>query len=219
VRIPAVRTVLTEEQIIDALRQAYAVVFGHAIGISCLAVAWAHICHESNRGKALWCNNFGNVTTKRLPEVPYYDLTAREVIDGKDEMRTLAYRAHPDPVTGAEAYWMLLRDRYATALRRFELGDPVAAAHALKDSGYFTDHVDVVARSLSLLNSEFMRRFGASAKTDPAMPAVIPDELTPVVIDRGAVEAATDTSLRSLTAEQIREGFYGPRGGGEDGNA
>lgn len=57
---------------------------------------------------------------------------------------------------------------------------------------------------------------------DPSVPRVLADdEITPVTIDTHGVEAATDRDLRTLTAEQIREGFFGPRkdddqGGGGD---
>lgn len=203
-KVDRTATPLTEEQVATVLRDAYALVFGHAIDAPTLACAWAQVCLEHARGKAIFCHNIGNVTTKGV-DVDYYELTTDEQIrPGIWKRMGLKYRAHDDAIDGACAYWTLLHEHYSTALSRFRLGEPEVAAHALKDAGYFTADVAPYAASMRSLFNEFMRRHFAIVP-----PAPDPDEITPVIVDVPAVEAITDKSLRSLTAEEIGRAFRG----------
>lgn len=224
-KVDRVATPLTEEQIADLLRRSYLLIFGHAISPQCLAVAWAQVCLENARGKAVHNNNLGNITTKG-DGVAYYELTTDEQIQpGVWKSLTLKYRAHPDPISGFEAYWVLLRDRYATALLSFERGDPAAATYALKAARYFTANVEPYAKAMVSLYAEFVRRFSSwFAETEPdtepaGTPPAVSDELTPVVFD---VEAVTDASIHALedgTRDQIARDMRGNRDDDKDPNA
>lgn len=138
-------TFLSEEEMTYALREAYYQVLGSYPSIDSLAILWAQVCLETNRGKSLHCWNYGN--SKKLPNIKYTSFKCNEYINGKLEW---FYPFHPqtffaawdNATEGAIAYLKFLtsKSRYKAAWEQVQKGDPTAYSKALKAANYYTAH-------------------------------------------------------------------------------
>jgi len=124
-RMPTVRTPMTRVELLSALRDGHVKAFGVLPSRERLAMAWGQVAFENGHGKYTYNHNLGNVGTTAKDQPTYYNRG-----DGH------WYRHHETFVDGAAAYWEIVK-RCATALRRFDAGDPVDAAASLKKCGYF----------------------------------------------------------------------------------
>ena len=158
VLVPLVSTPVTESAIRIALIDGHHVTFGREPSFRRLAVAWAMVAGECNRGKAVHNFNLCNIGLAGFPG-DWTMLTAREIIDGQEVVRTQPIRSHSCAEAGAVDYWDFLAKRCTLALMLFDYGDMSAIAHALKTSWRYTEHEEVYARSLWLLGEEYVRRW------------------------------------------------------------
>jgi hypothetical protein len=103
----------------------------------------------------------------------------------------------------------------AGSIRRADDKNPEVAAKAAKSVWrIFTHDCDTlpaerehISRAVLASNTAITLLRGPP---DPSVPREIPDdELTPVTIDREAIDAQTDTDLRTITASEIGRAFRG----------
>lgn len=145
---PAVRTVITPEQAIQALVDAHEAVIGGEPPGPLLEILVAHSALETAQWKAMWCNNWGNIrgswrglwTSFRAGEIE----GGHEVIldPGPDNM----FRAYPDIASGAEDFVSFLGiashppepNRYQAAWDAACRGDVEGYCAGLRAGGYFT---------------------------------------------------------------------------------
>lgn len=137
--LPATAQAATEAQIRTALTQAHRDVFGTPPGPKRLAVAMAQVGLEVGRGKAVTCNNLGQIAAPR--KVPHCHT--------RGGFRVRRYRSLR---AGAAAYWRLRAVR--RALPWFDRGDPRGAALALKRAGYYTAPAEVYAGRMAAVYRE-----------------------------------------------------------------
>lgn len=137
--LPSVASAATEAQLRTALVQAHRDVHGKAPGANRLAVAMAQVGLEVGRGKAVTCNNIGQIAAPRKAPHCYT----------KGGFRV---RSYPSLRASAAAYWRLRAVR--RALPAFDAGDPVAAAYALKRGGYYTAPAAVYAERMQAVYRE-----------------------------------------------------------------
>lgn len=100
--------------------------------------ARAMLAHEHAGGKAVFCFNFGNITSSAARTGDYFLLEAREFIDSKWVLKTQRYRAWPSAQEGLDDFFDLLHRRYPDVLWWAFLNEPAKAVEALKAGGYFT---------------------------------------------------------------------------------
>lgn len=164
-KVDRIRTPLTEIEIADALRVGHDRVLarpddGEAFERR-MGVAWAQSMLELGRGRACWCNNFGNVTVPHDWIGDFYELTTDEQVrPGEWRPLALRYGAFAAPEDGAENYWLLFVEghRYAPCLSLFDAGDAIGAAHRLHDLGFYTANAEPYARAMNGLYNEWQAR-------------------------------------------------------------
>src|SRR6266404_3888217 len=156
-KVDRTATPLTELEVANVLQQAWIALFGQMPTSQVLGVGWAQIALENDHGRAIWNNNFGNITTAGHSG-DFYELQTKEQIHPGDWKEvTMKYAAHTTPEDGAEAYWKLVTGaHYAPAFRFFETGEAHAAAMELHALGYFTANAEPIALSFARLYDHFL---------------------------------------------------------------
>lgn len=156
-QLPKVATPLTEQEIVDVLSAGHASLFGTLPSTPRLACAWAHVMHENGRGRAIWCNNLGNITAFGW-RAGYYVIRVQERVQRNPDVWKwvdLKFRAHETIDAGAVDYWKIMSGRYAPALALFDEGRAAGAAMKLSELGFFTALPEAYARSLASLYRDF----------------------------------------------------------------
>lgn len=151
-------TPLDDPGIVKALCAGHTLALGTEPSRNRLAVAWAQIALENAHGKALWCNNFGNITAfGRWPGDYYVIVTRERIAQDPDVWKTVTmkFRSYASPEQGAEDYWRLLLGQYPSVLPFFDLGSPGGAAHELARLHYFTADADQYAKTMTELYQGF----------------------------------------------------------------
>jgi hypothetical protein len=138
-RRPMVQTPMTRGELMNALREGHIRVFGKPASKNRLAMAWGQVAFENGHGKLTFNHNLGNVGPTAADQPRYYNRG-----DGH------FYRHHDDFVSGAAAYWEVIK-RCSAALARFDTGNPTEAAMYLKRCGYFEADLVVYTRGFSSL--------------------------------------------------------------------
>lgn len=200
--VPMKASGLSEENIADKLHAGHIDHFRVPPTLERLATAWAMVMHETRRGKAMWCFNFGNMTC--FGSNPSNFWTARtieyEKRDGVGPKPTsLYYYAHDTAEQGAVFYWARMAKRFPTALALFDTGDTLAVAKELSRLSYYTGPIKHYADRMAEYYPEFMRRFRQRFLS--IAPPPLPDEEGGEVIVMPPIE--------------IRGGW--PPGGNNDG--
>lgn len=139
--VPRVRTPLSELELATALLEGHVRAFGEAPDPDRLGCAWAQCALEHARGRAIDCNNIGNVTAGSRWAGDVYELRVSERVKRDPDVwktLTLRFRSHPDPVAGAADYWGLLARSFASVLVLFDARAMGPAAHRLSELGYYT---------------------------------------------------------------------------------
>jgi len=163
--VPRTKTPVNELEIVQILRDAHRLELGEAPTDLRLGVAWAHISLEHQRGKAVECNNFGNLSVWEREPGPHYVRILKErrrasynSSFGGWRWVEMRFRAFDSPTDGARAYWRHLQDHYAKALRLFSVGNGYDAGLKLARDGYATANPTPYADSVSNLAGEFKLR-------------------------------------------------------------
>jgi len=160
------RTPLADVALALALQNAFASLFGHPPSLPMLGVSWAHVAHETGGGGAIWNNNFGNAKSWS-DDRPYFVLTATEVENGATVKKPMKFAAYTTADDGAKAYWRLMAQHYQPALAFFEKGDPVGAAQALKEGGYYTDNPASYGAHMATLYERFQAQVLPQLEREP----------------------------------------------------
>jgi hypothetical protein len=118
------QTSTTPVGLLAALRDGHVRAFGKPASDNRLAMAWGQVAFENGQGKLSYNHNLGNVIAGR-GQLGYYNKSDHHV-----------YRSFDNFVDGATAYWEVIKHCNA-ALVRFDQGDALSAAAALKRCRYF----------------------------------------------------------------------------------
>ena len=156
--VPHVITPLSEAEIATALDLGHAAAFGMNARSACKSIAWAMICLETGRGKALHNYNFGNVDASPDWHGPIFYLTADEGHGAGTHRVRKALRSYERPFAGAIGWWQFMAAHYPGALVAFDSGDGNATVRAL--TGYFTGDKASYAAALVSLATEYRRKGG-----------------------------------------------------------
>lgn len=157
-------------------------------------LALVELCHaqlmlENNRGKGLWNNNPGNVTTGDTTQ-PFYilsklhtDAMGKILSEGDPGAVVLHFHAFDTLAEGMSAYCAEL-SRRPSMLAAGAAGDALAFARAIRSSGY-TPGIDppAVARSLASVVREFRaaRIFEPFGLAGPGASLVVSSSGSPVM--------------------------------------
>lgn len=163
--VPRTPTPQDELALVRILQESHELELGEAPSELRLGVAWAHISLEHERGKAIECNNFGNLSVWEREPGPHYVRILKErrrasynSAFGRWRWVEMRFRAFDTPVDGARAYWRHLQDHYAKALVLFSVGDGYEAGLKLARDGYATANPTPYADSISDLAGEYKLR-------------------------------------------------------------
>ncbi|MEP7123132.1 MAG: hypothetical protein ABJE95_19545 [Byssovorax sp.] len=159
--VERVDTPLDDTQVRDALRVGHLIAFGAPPSDERLAIAWAQICEETARGKAIHNFNFGNIDRTLDWPGDVFPLVADELLDQVRAAHRKMLRSYASAAAGAAGFWLYLAEHHATALEAFH-GTGLAAAAALKHSGYFTGLLAEYAPAMASLVREYFRRWPGS---------------------------------------------------------
>jgi len=194
------RTPLADVALALALQNAFASLFGHPPSQAMLGVSWAHVAHETGGGGAIWNNNFGNAKSWS-DERPYFVLTATEVENGATVKKPMKFAAYPTADDGARAYWRLMAQHYQPALAFFEKGDPVGAAQALKEHGYYTDNPASYGAHMATLYDRFQAQVLPKLEQSPFF--LPPSEVATWPVTLSPQPASPPSPIGSGDASQV----------------
>lgn len=133
---PMIRTPLTHQELLVALRDGHNKVFGTDPSNNRLASAWGQVAFENAAGRHSYDHNLGNVGPSASDQPTFYSRS--------DKHR---YRAFDNFVDGAAAYWEVIK-RCTAALAYFDQGNPTQAAASLKRCNYFEADLALYTKNL-----------------------------------------------------------------------
>lgn len=169
--VKAEKTLITEVDIIQAVKKAYRALTGEDPTLDSLAILSAQIFFECGRGKACFNYNLGNI--KRTKGHKYTMYRCSEYIN-----KVLTYFDPPHPQTHFNSYDCLREaasehlaflnsSRYQAALQEAKNGNAMAYCIELKKSGYFTDNIEHYSKVLISIFNEIKKKYAAEAEYDP----------------------------------------------------
>lgn len=144
-RVKKAATPVSSKVLLQVLCESHTRLHGDPPEDNRLALSWAQVALENNRGKKVWNNNLGNQGPFRMNQEYYHHLR-----------RGWPYRSFRSLHDSGISYWILLQ-RCSAALRAFDDGDPLRAAQSLKNCNYFSSDVDGYATSLRSLYYEIRK--------------------------------------------------------------
>jgi len=148
---------LTEVEMAEVLQSGYEAFFGHAPTANRLACGWAHCAFEHARGKKLFGNNLGHITTTGAWRGPTcFKTFTHRVGTNPDRWKatTQRFRMHPTLLAGAIDYWKLMHHQYPGVLIACDRGEALTAARELHRRHYFTGPEQRYVHSLAQLYLE-----------------------------------------------------------------
>lgn len=167
--VQPIKTIVTEHDIITAIKQSYHSLFNSEISIYTLAILCAQIFLECGRGKICFNYNLGNI--KQTKEHVWTMYRCSEIINGKEK-----YFDPPHPQTHFNAYDSLPQaalehlkflntDRYRLALNAANIGDLEEYVIELKKAGYFTASLAKYLKPMLSIYKEILEKY--SEEVDP----------------------------------------------------
>lgn len=148
---------LSEVELAELLQEGYEAFFGHAPTANRLACGWAHCAFEHARGKKLFGNNIGHITTTGAwrGRTCHKSFTHR-VSTNPDRWAstTQTFRMHPTLLAGVIDYWKLMHNQYPGVLMACDQGNALSAAQELRRRHYFTGPEQRYVQSLAQLYLE-----------------------------------------------------------------
>lgn len=163
--VQKIATPLSEDDLRRVLLDGHRIALGSDPSPERLACAWAQCALEHARGKAIYCNNIGNVSAFGGWPGHHYVIPCHERVSKNPdrwELKRMRFRAHATPQQGAADYWRLLQARYASVLEMFDAGDARGAALRLGELNYYTAHESQYAANMASLYREARRRWPAA---------------------------------------------------------
>lgn len=142
---------LTETELLRVLWEGHVAWSGKPPTPQRLACAFAHCALEHARGKRIFGNNLGHVTTTGgwTGRSCQYSWTKRTSTH-PDRWRVvrLRFRMHDTLQEGALDYWKLMGSQYRIALDACDAGDAEKAGRVLGELGYYTSDIDSYATAM-----------------------------------------------------------------------
>ena len=145
-RVEKILTPIDEKSIAQVLCDSHIERYGQPPSANRLALSWAQVALENNRGKKVWNNNLGNQGPFRMDQEYYHHLR-----------KGWPYRSFGSHHDSGASYWGII-SKCSGALRAFDDGDPDAAAIGLKKCNYFSSDEKQYSRTLSSLYYEAKSR-------------------------------------------------------------
>ncbi len=166
-----VRTIISEVDIIHAVKQAYHTLFGYDVSLDTLSILCAQIFLECGRGKQLYNFNLGNIKRRQGKLWTWYP--CGELINGvyqkfvppHVQTHFSAYESLPD--AALEHLMFLNRDRYKASLAQANCGNPIEYCVELHKAGYYTATVERYSKTLISLFEEIREKYKNEAMDDP----------------------------------------------------
>ena len=149
-------TPMGEEAAARYLARAWHDVLGKPPSEAGLSTLWAHWAHETGRGSRMMGYNFAGLKGHRSRGGAR--VWTREAAGSKKTLVRRSFRIYESPEQGAHDYVSLLLERYRGALSAARQGRTADFVAVLAARGYYTDHVDVYQRALTLLARECQER-------------------------------------------------------------
>jgi hypothetical protein len=132
---------LSEDQLLQILWDGHVAWSGTPPPPQRLACAFAHTAVEHSRGKRIFGNNLGHVTTSGSwpGRTCLFSWTERAETDpARWNVVRLQFRVHDTIEEGALDYWKVMGSQYRTALDACDAGDAEKAGMLLSELGYYT---------------------------------------------------------------------------------
>lgn len=145
-RVEKIATPLGQVQLAEVLCRSHEIEYGRRPSDNKLALSWAQVALENNRGKKVWNNNLGNQGPFRMDQEYYHHLR-----------KGWPYRSFRSYNESGRSYWRVI-EKCSQAWRFFEAGDPKAAAFSLHRCNYFAKNPEKYATVLSSLYYEAKTR-------------------------------------------------------------
>ena len=133
--VPKRETPVSGLDLARALRTGHIMAWSSAPSDARLACAWAHAAIETKQGAEMTNYNFGHITpgSQWFGDVYFWGMVPEPVVP-----KRMFFRAYGDADQGAADYWLFIERKFAAALERFDAGDALGAARALKLGGYYS---------------------------------------------------------------------------------
>jgi hypothetical protein len=145
------------------LAAGYQTVTGSPPSQQALELLWAQWALETNRGQAMYGNNFGGI--KAGASGPSALLHTREGYGAHERRVRDRFRTYATAAEGARDYVSLLARRYPAAFEALRAGDVDGFATGLHRGRYFTAHPDTYRTALRRLADE--HRIGPTSAPPP----------------------------------------------------
>jgi hypothetical protein len=145
-KVKKISTPASQEDLVKTLCDSHIVEFGVPPTANRLALSWAQVALENNRGKKVWNNNLGNQGPFRMNQEYYHHLK-----------RGWPYRSFKSLNESGVQYWKILK-KCSMALHAFDAGDAVTAATSLKKCNYYSSNEKQYSLTLNSLYYEAQAR-------------------------------------------------------------
>lgn len=143
-------TPISQERILNILCSSHKMKHGRLPSANRLALSWAQVALENNRGKKVWNNNLGNQGPFRMDQEYYHHLRGG-----------WPYRSFKTLEESGISYWSVL-EKCSRALRAFDDGDVDEAVKSLKRCNYFSSDTAQYTLSIRSLYYEAKSKFNIS---------------------------------------------------------
>lgn len=145
-KVKKVATPISQEDIAKTLCDSHVAEFGKTPSANRLALSWAQVALENNRGKKVWNNNLGNQGPFKMDQEYYHHLK-----------RGWPYRSFKNFHESGVEYWKILK-KCSMALHAFDAGDASLASISLKKCNYYSSSEQQYSLTLSSLYYEAKAR-------------------------------------------------------------
>jgi hypothetical protein len=132
-------TPASSQEITSAIVSAWKQVVGDKPKLSQVAKAWAQIAAETNRGRAIFNNNVGNIMWTKGNSHDYFTNTDTRSVNGNPAERegySAFFRSYPSLVDGVADYLTFIKNR-PSAFKELVSGSPQEFSAALASVHYY----------------------------------------------------------------------------------
>jgi len=217
--VPAILTQPTRAEARQYLTDALTAELGQAPSTDTVALLMAQVGQETYGDfHALFCHNFGNITTDGSWLTVYFKLNHRDARENANK-----YRAYPTFTDGARDMVSFLKSRYRSAWKYLLTGEPEPYVAALKSAGYFGGDLGIYTRNVRTLYNQFGGKVppplsvAAASSSWERLPRLSRGHSGEVVkVVQAVVGAEVDGVFGDLTLARVRE-WQGSHGLDPDG--
>lgn len=160
---PDAITVVGPVELYTALAAGVTQLLGHPMPRESVLVLLAHVHLETAGGKAIHCFNLGNIKHVGGDGRDYCRFRASEVLDGKEQFFTMAFRAYGTLDDAVADYLHEIHGQFGYAWPAVENANPEDFAVRLRAKGYYTANVGLYQKGMRA-------RYDLCARIIPAEP-------------------------------------------------